>query len=369
VVTALGRVAMRLYGDARGGPNATMYARLLQRSRALSRAVAHDDPAAARAAVLPLLERQLIHVRVQRGNRVLADLGRPDPLAPVTGAIDDAAGRPIGSFALSVQDARAYVAVLQRITGAEVLLRSGARQVLGTLRPGPASVPALGRVDYAGRSYEALSFAGEAYPSGPLRISLLVPPSAFGECGSTRAETIADTLGAVGQRIYAEEAASGAVTQTIHRIQSSAAFRRAVAASDRAATLAAIRSFFRLHQFHIVRVRVLRGSRLLADLGGPLVLGPAQGTISERGRTLGTFLVAVQDDAGYLKLARRFTGADVVMRLGANVAMSTLTPPPAQPLPARGTVRLEGRRYRVFSFTATAFPSGPLRISLLFATG
>lgn len=359
---------MRIYGVARGGPNATMYARLVQRSGALSRAVAHGDAAATRAAVLPLLKRQLIHIRVLRGNRVLADLGRPDALAPVTGAIDDAAGRPVGSFALSVQDDRGYVAVLQRITGAEVLLRSAGRQVLGTLRPGPVSVPALGRVDYAGRSYEALSFDAEAFPAGPLRISLLVPPSAFGECGSTRAETIADTLGAVGQRIYAEEASSGAVTQTIRRIQRSAAFRRAVAASDRAATLAAIKSFFGLHQFHIVRVRVLRGSRLLADLGGPLVLGPAQGTISDRGRKLGTFLVAVQDDAGYLKLARRFTGADVVMRLGGNVALSTL-PPPAQALPTRGTVQLKGRRYRVFSFTATAFPSGPLRISLLFATG
>jgi hypothetical protein len=30
-------------------------------------------------------------------------------------------------------------------------------------------------VAYGGRSYDAYSFAAEAFPSGPLRISLLIP--------------------------------------------------------------------------------------------------------------------------------------------------------------------------------------------------
>ena len=45
---------------------------------------------------------------------------------------------------------------------------------MGTLRPGPASVPDRGAVSYGGRSYQAYSFIGEAFPSGPLRISLLL---------------------------------------------------------------------------------------------------------------------------------------------------------------------------------------------------
>jgi hypothetical protein len=44
---------------------------------------------------------------------------------------------------------------------------------MGTLDPGPAAVPDRGAVAYADHSYEAYSFTGTAFPSGPLRISLL----------------------------------------------------------------------------------------------------------------------------------------------------------------------------------------------------
>jgi hypothetical protein len=76
--------------------------------------------------------------------------------------------------------------------------------------------------------------------------------------------------------------------------------------------------------------------------------------------------VAVQDDIGYFKLARRFLGADVVMRRGSQIVASTLSQPPANPLPPRGSVTIAGRAYRVFTFTGTAFPTGSLNISLLF---
>ena len=35
-------------------------------------------------------------------------------------------------------------------------------------------MPERGRVSYRGRDYQAYSFTGEAFPSGALRISLLV---------------------------------------------------------------------------------------------------------------------------------------------------------------------------------------------------
>jgi hypothetical protein len=52
-------------------------------------------------------------------------------------------------------------------------MREGSRQVMGTLDPGPARVPARGPVSYGGRGYQAFSFTAEAFPSGPLLISLL----------------------------------------------------------------------------------------------------------------------------------------------------------------------------------------------------
>ncbi len=40
-------------------------------------------------------------------------------------------------------------------------------------RPGP--VPASGAVTLRGRSYRAYTFRAEAFPSGPLRITVLIP--------------------------------------------------------------------------------------------------------------------------------------------------------------------------------------------------
>lgn len=315
---------------------------------------------------MPVLRRQAIHVRIVRGGRLLADMGRPHALAPSSGPIRGPDGRVVGRFLLAVQDDRAYVMVLHRITGAEVLLRVGRHQVLGTLTPGPARIPQRGTVAYRGKRYEALSFDATAFPAGPLRISILADAAAADGCAATVDATIANTLGGVGRRIYEEEASSGAVSQMIRRIQASQPFVRAVARGDGAGALRSIRGFFRLHQFHIVRVRVLRQGRLLADLGGPYVLGPAQGVLHDRaGRQIATFLAAVQDDAGYLKLAQRFTGADVVMSAAGQVVMSTLPGAPAT-LPRHGRVELGGRHYHVYSFDATAFPTGSLRVSLLF---
>ena len=368
VATAIGQVARRIYAEAQSGPNAVAYARMIAGSTALLAAVARGDAAATRAALMPVLARQVVHVRVTSGSTVLADLGKPDALAPVTGRLLGSSGNVIGTYTLAVQDDRAYVQVLHGISGAEVLLRSGRRQILGTLPLGTRDIPGNGDIRYGGTTYEALSFKATAFPSRPLQISVLVAPPGPGTCSASRAATIANTLGAVGRRIYQGEVSSGKVTLTIRRMQSSQQFRQAVARSDRAATLHAIEGFFRLHQFHIVRARVLRGSRVLADLGGPYVLGPARAVLlrDRSGRPTATFLVAVQDDIGYVKLAQRFVGADVVMRRGSQVVATTLSAPPAGPLPARGSVTIGGRPYRVFSFTGTAFPSGPLNISLLF---
>jgi hypothetical protein len=126
---------------------------------------------------------------------------------------------------------------------------------------------------------------------------------------------------------------------------------------------AAIVGFFAAH-IHVVRVRVTVGGHLLYDLGGPYVLAPVHGTLRSGGQVIGDFEMSIQDDAGYLKLAHLFTGAEVLMRAGAHQVQGTLNPGPAS-VPARGRLNYGGRSYQAYSFTAQAFPSGPLRISLL----
>jgi hypothetical protein len=83
-------------------------------------------------------------------------------------------GRVVGQFEMAIQDDAGYLRLAHLFTGAEILMRTGGRQVMGTLSPGPTTVPDHGPVSYGGRAYEAYSFTGEAFPSGPLRLSLLL---------------------------------------------------------------------------------------------------------------------------------------------------------------------------------------------------
>jgi IS4 transposase len=65
---------------------------------------------------------------------------------------------------------------MQRFTGAAVQLRTAAGLVPGGSLPAldAAAVPTGTTLRHAGRTYEVVSFAARAFPSGPLRVSLLV---------------------------------------------------------------------------------------------------------------------------------------------------------------------------------------------------
>jgi hypothetical protein len=215
-----------------------------------------------------------------------------------------------------------------------------------------------------GHPYQVATLTGALYPSGSLRIALLVPAAAIScPAGASAARTTVETLGHVGELVYREELHSPDVSATLRHLEGSPAFLRAVAARDPVATRAAIVGFFREH-IHVVRVRVSTPAGLLVDVGGPHVLAPVHGTLRRGGRTVGRFAMAIQDDAGYLKLARLFTGAQVLMRTGTRQVMGTLAPGPAT-VPDRGPVSYGGLSYQAYSFTGEAFPDGPLRISLL----
>jgi hypothetical protein len=149
----------------------------------------------------------------------------------------------------------------------------------------------------------------------------------------------------------------------VDSVQRSHALASAVAAADPRAARAAVTAIVFNH-LHIVRLRVTRGGRLLADMGGPLVLAPVRGSIRWHGRVVGRFVLSIQDDLGYLLLARRLAGVDTVMSRDGRPAMSSLNPAPAS-IPREGVVSVAGVSYLTDAIDATAFPGGPLRISLL----
>ena len=117
---------------------------------------------------------------------------------------------------------------------------------------------------------------------------------------------------------------------------------------------------------HIVRLRVTQGSTVLADVGGPYIIAPVGGSLRFHGRTVGHYVLSVQDDLGYVKLETRFIGAPLVLHVGsARIPVEgTLAPGPAN-IPAHGPLSYHGARYQAFSFSGRAFPSGTLRVSLL----
>ena len=338
-------VARRIYDQAAHGRNEVSAVRRLGRSSLLAHAVAARDPRAVRAALAPLLKHQITRIQVTAGARTLARIGSAPAYAPVSGTIRSG-GRVVGHYVLAVSDERAFVGLARSLIGAN------ARFVRAT---GPASASA------SGASIKAMLF-----PSRRATISLALPSLPPSLCGATPVETRLNAIAYAARNLMQGEAHGSAVARTLHRAAVDPAFRSAVVAGDPVALRAAIVGLFRDHRFHIVRVRAWQGTRLINDVGGPYVLSPAAGTISAPGGAVaGRFMLSVQDDTGFIKLVHRFTGADVVLHTSAGtVPGSNLSPGPAF-VPGLGTVTYHGVVYHSYGFTGTAFPSGPLDVTLL----
>jgi hypothetical protein len=372
VADAFGEVAARIYREASSGADVQEAVHRVQSSRALAQAISANDASGASAALRALQAGQIVRIEIIKGGKLFASAGSGVAIAPVRGPLAGSDAR----FVLSTQADDSFVQVTRQVTGAEVLLlggsaasKSSARQIAGTLAASalPAEIPTSGPLEIDRKKYELTSLAGAVFPSGALRIALLVP-SASARCPGSPEQTRVEALGHVGELIYQEEAHSSYVLATVRHIEADTSFQQAVAARDLAAIRAAIVSFFAAH-IHVVRVRVYAvepsgAERFLYDLGGPHVLAPVPGVVRSGGRIVGRFSMAIQDDAGYVKLAHRFTGAEVLMRHGSEQVIGTLEPGPAH-VPDRGTVEYSGRRYEAYSFSGEAFPSGSLRISLL----
>ncbi len=184
-------------------------------------------------------------------------------------------------------------------------------------------------------------------------------------CGPAGAEVLAKTAGAVATRIYAGEVGGTATRTDRRQIEGYAPLSAALASGNRAAVTAAVTSLVFSHT-HVVRLRVLRGSTVLADVGGPYILAPVTGTLRFHGRAVGRYVMSVQDDLGYVKLVTRFIGVPLVLHAGSRAVPieGVLTPGPAS-IPDHGPVTYRHTTYEAYSFDRAAFPSGPLRISLL----
>jgi hypothetical protein len=173
----------------------------------------------------------------------------------------------------------------------------------------------------------------------------------------------------VARRIYAGEENGHEVSQDRARVMASPALVGAVAAANQPATYAAVHAIVYTPHWHIVRLRVVRDGRVLADVGGPYIIAPVTGALRVGARKVGSFVMSVQDDVGYVKLVTRFLGVPVDLygtpRPRNGFVLGTLQPAPALPRDG-GTVEARGARYLARVFAVRAFPGGPLKVALLF---
>jgi len=362
VLETLSRVAQRIYHQGVRSERTKVALRLIGRSAALREAVRTGDPVAARAAAQALLAtHHMTNVRVVRDGRVLAEVGAPQALAPLYGTIA-APGGARASVTTSVWAVSGVVAETHGMTEASVLLREGDRDIAGEPRLGTRPLAPSGTFTLNGMRYRYTSFPIKRFSGAPAREYLIRSQSSTADvCGPTEQDTVVRVLSRIARRVYEAEGGHRTLAQ-VRRVQRDGALLRAVAARDPAATRKAIED---LLTQHIVRLRVNdAGGKLLSDVGGPDVLAPVRAPLDLDGRTIGDFVLSIQDDEGYLRLTRRLVGLKVIMRTRAGIVKNDLGPDPGR-VPTSGSFSYRGERFRVYTFAATAFPSGPLTIQVL----
>jgi hypothetical protein len=364
VLADLNRVIRRVYHEGIGSERTVVARRAIAASAALRAAVEAGDPAAARVAVEQLVAHgHMTDLMVMRGSRshVLARAGGT-AVAPISGVVTGGNGRQIGTYVASVWSDEGLLQESDGLAESRVALRVGGRSVGGSLRLPPGPLPNEGRIVIRHVPYAYTSFAATAYPAGAMRVYIVRSLGSMAHlCGADSEQTTVNTLSRIAHLIYEGEAGQRTRPQVL-RVQHDPALLAAVARHDPLGARQAVESL--LNQ-HIVRLRVaLPGGALLTDVGGPYVLAPVSAPLRQSGRSIGSFTLSIQDDEGYMRLARRLAGLKVLMYMGSQLVKNSLGPEPP-PVPDSGRYSYRGASYRVYTIHALAFPSGPLTIHVL----
>jgi hypothetical protein len=370
VMATLASVLTRIYGEGIRSERTASAEAMIENSAALRTAIEQNSaPAAQKAARALIATGHMTDVRITTvSGRRLVDLGGA-ALAPLHGTIKGSSGKPIAEYDTAVWSNTGLISESSGVAEGLIVLRAAGHNVggSGVLPAGP--LPAAGTASWRGATYQFSSLPARAYPSGaPVRIYVLRTVAATERlCGATSEDTQVNTLERIANLIYVGEHGPRTLKQ-VHRVQRNQALLQAVARRDPAATKRAAEVL--LHH-HLVRLRVSAGGKLLYDLGGPFVLAPVHAQLSLHGRQIGSIVLSIQDDEGYLRLTKRLVGLRVLMympgagghpRLVKNSLGRGAGAGGPSSVPASGSYTFDGTNYRVFTVNAEAFPSGPLTI-------
>ena len=170
----------------------------------------------------------------------------------------------------------------------------------------------------------------------------------------------ADTLAGVARRIYRQEAAGAVGHAAVKRLARDRALIAAIRGHQPAALrAAALRQLFNPGK-HVVRLSLVRGGQTLTNVGGAFVVAPAK--LPLHGAVLEA---SVQDVIGYVKLVRRLTGAQIVVRGAPGHVESSLAGAANLTLPASGSMTVAGSTYEVRSFREPGYGGESLTVWIL----
>jgi hypothetical protein len=209
--------------------------------------------------------------------------------------------------------------------------------------------------------------AGVATPPLPGPASASVAQA--GRKPAAPATTSIDHLTTVAKHRYAVEVGGSQARATLRRVARDPALRDALRSGDRTRVRAYARREFRRvwYHWHVSRLRILRGTSMLVDVGVPFVVAPARMALHDpRGGSLGTLQVSIQDVIGFVRYMHRNYPVDVVVRgRGAAHVRTSLPAALTARLPGSGTATVAGRRYQVRSFGQTALGGEPVKVWIL----
>jgi hypothetical protein len=195
------RIARMIYNNELSSPEVTADIAHISAASDLVHAVAANSASAALTAVTRLVYTKgwhIVRLRVLSSTGlVLADVGGPKVLAPVTGNLTSN-GTVVGSFVMSVQDDRGYKKLVSGVVGDPMELYQNNKPFEGSLHDPPSTVPTSKTLRFAGVNYDVDSYEINAFPSGQLDSVVLIPaPSAAlsaKSCSAIRLAAISDIV-------------------------------------------------------------------------------------------------------------------------------------------------------------------------------
>ena len=223
VSAVIASVAKNIYAGELGGGEVTIDQNRIARSTALLKAVAKRDSLGAYSAVHALVYHRLWHIVRLRvldtGGHLLADVGGPYIIAPVSGVLRQG-GRVIGSYVMSVQDDYGFTLLENHAAGDPIAVYYHGKKVADTGGPLPPTPPAGPTLTIGSVTYAVVTLTLKAFPSGTVTAVILVPPPAPSlaaqPCVAVRAIEIGRVAQLLAERFHPLNASYVKYVEVVH---------------------------------------------------------------------------------------------------------------------------------------------------------